>query len=123
MALKLGQGLPMSERLPDWKMVERAYEGMSRDRLLAELTRINEALATQTRSVVSQQITYQPDLDLPVIRSQKTEGPSRPPDHERRPSQPSQPGALDLLISGHRMGPRLARKLTLASARARTRRS
>ncbi len=121
MALKLGQGLPMSERLPDWKMVERAYEGMSQDRLLEELTRINGLLATQTRSVVTQQI--QPDLDQPVIRSQKMDVPSRPPDHERRPSPPSQPGALDLLISGHRMGPRLARKLTLASARARTKRS
>ncbi len=121
MALKLGQGLPMSERLPDWKMVERAYEGMSQERLLAELTRINEALATQTRSVVTANLT-QPDLDQPVIRSQRMDAPSRPPDHERQRSQPSQPGALDLLISGHRMGPRLARKLTLASARARTKR-
>jgi len=120
MALKLEPDLPMSERLPDWKMVERAYEGMSRERLLAELTRINEALATQTRSAVTQQLM--PDLDQPVIRSQRTADPSRPPDRGHPPSQTPPPGALDLLISGHRMGPRLASKLALASARSRTRR-
>jgi len=121
MALKLEPDLPMSERLPDWKILERAYEGWSSERLLEELTRINALLATQTRSVVTANI-QQPDLDQPVIRSPKMADLSRPPDHDRQRSQTPQPTAVDLLIGGKRMGPRLAQKLTLASARARTRR-
>lgn len=118
MASRLEPDLPMSDRLPDWSTIERAYERMDRDQLLAELTRINGLLATQTRSVVSANVQL-PDLDQPVLRSPRMAAPSRPSDHERRASRPSPPTALDLLISGGRMGPRLATKLMLASARSR----
>ncbi len=113
--------LPMNERTLDLTVLERAYQGWSAEELLAELTKINGLLATQTRSVVTQQMRP-PDLDQPVIRSQTTVAPSRPADLEPQRFRPPQPSALDLLISGHRMGPRLAQKLAMASARARSRR-
>ena len=123
MAWKPVPNLRMSETPPDWKTIERAYAGMSQDQLLEQLTRINEALGHQTRLDVTQQIRSRvaSDLDQPVIRSPKTDAQSRPADHDRQRSRPSQPTALDLLISGKRMGPRLAQRLTLASARARSR--
>ena len=102
----------------DLQKVQRAYEGMSQDQLLAELTRINEALARQTRSVVTQNIQAVSGLDQPVVRSPRMDAPSRPADPDPQRSRPSQPTALDLLISGRRMGPRLAQRLAMASARA-----
>lgn len=110
--------LPMNDRLPDWAAVERAYSQMPRERLLEELTRINSLLGHQTRSVVSANLQqHLESIDQPVLRSQRTADPSQPPDRGRPPSQRSQPGALDLLISGRRIGPRLAAKLVQASAR------
>lgn len=109
----------MSETRPDWQAVERAYRSMSPERLLEELTRINSLLGHQTRSVVSANLSQylMHDLDQPVQRSPRTADLSRPADREPRPSQKSQPGALDLLITGRRIGPRLAAKLVQASAR------
>jgi hypothetical protein len=121
MESKLVPGSLMRDRQPDWKTLERAYAGWSADQLIAELTKINALLATQTRSVVTNQM-QPPDLDQPVIRSQTMDAPSRPADLEPLRSRPPQPSALDLLISGQRMGPRLAQKLAMASARARARR-
>ena len=121
MAWKPVPNLPLSDQKPlDLTLLEKAYRGWTAEQCLEELTRINLALATQTRSVVTAQM-QPPDLDQPVVRSQTMDAPSRPADHERRPSHQSQPTAVDLLISGRRMGPRLAQKLTLASARARSR--
>jgi len=119
MAWKPVPSLPLSEQKPlDLTTLEKAYAGWTTDQLLEELTRINGQLETQTRSVVTSQL--QPDLDQPVVRSPRMVALSRPPDHDPQRSRPSQPTALDLLISGSRMGPRLARKLAIASARARS---
>jgi hypothetical protein len=57
------------------------------------------------------------NIDQPVLQSRRTGDPSRPADRGLPPSQRSQPGALDLLISGRRIGPRLAAKLVQASAK------
>jgi len=118
MASKLVPDLLTNGPPLDWRKVERAYAGMSQEQLLTELTRINEALARQTRSVVTANIQQVSGLDQPVVRSPRMDALSRPADHEARRSQPSKPTALDLLISGRRMGPRLAQKLAAASARA-----
>lgn len=114
------------ERMPDWNAVERAYQAMTTDQLLAELARVGSLLERQTRSGVSSLLQDQVSrgLDQPVTRRTTSGVPSPPSDRGRPPSPRSQPGALDLLISGRRIGPRLAAKLVQASSRgprARTR--
>lgn len=117
------------EKPSEWAAVEKAIAGMSREQLLAELSRIGGGLESRQRTTMSDLLSSMTsDLDRPVGHDQpsmRKDDPSRPADRGRASSQssrPSPPGALDLLITGRRIGPRLASRLVRTSAAAARRR-
>lgn len=92
-------------------------------RLHALLADVSARLQTQaSQSLTASLMEYAQMQDRLVLRSTRTE-PQRAssPDRGSRESSP-QPTSADLLSSSGRIGPRLATKLILASARSRTRR-
>lgn len=101
--------------------VERAIASLTPEQTLAQLAVVNGELSQQRRSLVTEAIQESvAELDRPVLRQPTTA--ERSPRQDRglasspishRPS----PGALDLLISSRRIGPRLAARMVQASAR------
>lgn len=122
MALRLESDLQSLEVPIEWQGLDRTYARMTIPELLDELGRINSQQERRTRLDVSQMLSERmSEVDQPVVRSPRTDAPSLTRDQERRPSPTPQPGALDLLISGRRVGPKLAARLVMASAKSRRR--
>lgn len=114
--------------------IRRSFEGfrlalaqMTPEQLMGQLTTINAALEAEARTrlaaTVSEPLSaYIEKLDRVVLRSTPSEIPSPSPRDRGDPRFPSrQPSPLDLLASSARLGPRLAAKLVVASARSRSR--
>lgn len=93
------------------------------ERLSALLTEVSTALQLQTRDQISSTLSaYSATQDRPVQRSMPRVAPS-PGRPDPRPEPSRQPAAWELLSSSRRLGPRLAAKLTIASARAESKRN
>ena len=108
---------------PEWEGLQRHYEQLTMEALTAELARINSLQESLSRSSVSAMLDRAiSSLDQPVLRSRRTAVPSRSPDRGQPTTSPSPLSALDRLLTSSRMGPRLAAKVTIASARAQGRR-
>jgi len=104
---------------------ERTLGRMSQAQLMAELTRVNAALASSTSPALLPDLaTKVADEYRPLARSSRTASPTPPSsteDRGREPSQPS-PSALDLLAGRANLSRRVAGRLVLAQARAQARR-
>jgi hypothetical protein len=100
---------------------------MSPDQLLAHLTQINAAMEAdrQTRmaSLLASRSEHLSSLDQPVLSSTATATRPSPMDRAAAPSPSPALSAVDLLASSQRLGPKLAQRLLMASARAQARRS
>lgn len=84
------------------------------------LADVSARLELESRSLVSRTLSdYASERDRLTLRS----APTAPPSSPRSSSESSpQPGPADLLARTSRLGPRLAQKLIVASARAASRR-
>ena len=107
--------------LPElWRQYERALERLTPQQLMEQLTAINSGLQPQPTSTLSNLLLDRlHSADQPVVSSTTKATPSSA-DRDRpaasRPSPP--PSPIELLSRSQRLGPRLAAKLVLASARA-----
>jgi len=112
------------ETVGEWAAVEKAIARMTPDELMTRLEHVNGLLSQQRRSLVTSELTSAvQELDRPVLRPTREErsSPSRDRGQSSSPTSPRpSPGALDLLISSRRVGPRLAARMVQASARIET---
>lgn len=113
--------------------IRRSFEGyrmslasLTPDQLMAHLTQINLALQEQARASLAATVSeplsdYLEKIDRVVLRSTPSEIQSPSPRGLAAQGSPSSrpPSPLDLLASSNRLGPRLAAKLVVASARSR----
>ena len=110
--------------IPEWQGVERAIARMSPEEAMRQLAHVNGLLSQQRRSLVTDELMASvQELDRPVLRptSEERRSPSQDRGRASFPTSPQRsPGALDLLISARRVGPRLAARMVQASARIET---
>lgn len=105
-----------------WRQYEQALSRLSPEQLMAQLTAINSGLQAQSTWPVQSLLEARlQSADQPLVRSvPKVSRPSM--DRAAAAASPSlPPSSLDLLSRSQRLGPRLAAKLVLASARAQAR--
>lgn len=110
---------------------QQTIQTMPRDQLLAELARVNGLLESQSSNLLTSQLWQASHsaidrLDQPPEPTSMTTGSSRfDADPERPASRPSpEPSrAISLLAGTGRLGPRLAAKLVVSSARAQARKN
>lgn len=121
---------PLLPRLTEATMLgamapyEAALERMSSSQLTQELTRINALMQQQAQSTTESLLRAKLEQESqPHASSTRTPDPSPDQDRGRPTTRSPQPSPLDLLAASSRMGPRLAARLTLASARAQARRN
>lgn len=119
-----------SEIAEAFESYQQTLTGMSTPQLLAELARVNDLLQAQSSSLLTSQLWQashsaidrldQAQEPMSMTSPSPSEpDPSRPT--SRPPQEPSK--AISLLAGTGRLGPRLAAKLVVSSARAQTRRN
>lgn len=109
-----------------WGGYRQALARMSTPQLMELLATINGQLAAERdrrlSSILGLSSTVTEGLDQPVLSSTRMATQHSPMDRGAPPSTFPQPSAVDLLASSQRLGPKLAQRLMLASARAVQRR-
>ena len=104
---------------------QQALSFLSPDKLMAELSRVNALIESQSKSLLTGALWQGSHSEI------DRQGPAPEPlsmdpsaqDHDRPASRPSPPPTAASLLAGTgRVGPRLASKLIISSARAQTRR-
>jgi hypothetical protein len=110
---------------------QQTIQTMPRDQLLAELARVSALLESQSSNLLTSQLWQashsaidrldqaQEPMSMTMDSSRFGADPERP---ASRPS-PEPSRAISLLAGTGRLGPRLAAKLVVSSARAQTRRN
>lgn len=132
-----------SPPVPNWQPpnsragLARSYQGfqqalrqMSPSQLLELSTRQAAMIQTETAALLQSTLStlsgYSESQDQPVLSRASTAIPSpdpnRPTDRGAPASPIRQPGALDRLAESRRLGPRLAARIVLHSARSEARR-
>jgi hypothetical protein len=122
----LRSGSNPAARRRTWQAYQRWLAMLDQQQLASHLTEINAQLQSQATARIlstSQALSdYRQTVDRPVVSSTPTASPSSLMDRAREPFPGSPaPDALSLLSSSQRLGPRLAARLVLASARAAAR--
>ena len=115
-----------SDRRRTWQSYQRWLASQTQEQLADHLTGINAALQAQSTTLLTSQLLsdYHRTIDQPVLSSMPMELPSSLTERARELSPASQrPDALALLSQSQRLGPRLAARLVLASARAQARKA
>jgi hypothetical protein len=109
-----------------WAGYRRSLATLSPDQLISLLTTINGQLQEdrirRMESILSSSQSLEGALDRPVLSSTRLATQHSPMDRGVPPSTFQQPSAVDLLSASQRLGPKLAQRLMLASARATSRR-
>ena len=109
-----------------WDGYRRALASLSPPELMALLATINTGLTAERERRMASILTSSPSmaeaLDRPVLSSTRMATQRSPMDRGVPPSQFQQQSAVDLLASSQRLGPKLAQRLMIASARAQSRR-
>jgi len=109
-----------------WDGYRRALASLSPSELMALLATINTGLTAERERRMASILTSSPSmaeaLDRPVLSSTRMATQRSPMDRGVPPSQFQQQSAVDLLASSQRLGPKLAQRLMIASARAQSRR-
>jgi len=109
-----------------WDGYRQALATLSPEQLMGLLTSINgqlqEERARQMASTLASSQSLEGALDRPVLSSTRMATQRSPMDRGTPPSTFRPPSAVDLLSSSQRLGPKLAQRLMLASARATSRR-
>lgn len=101
-----------------WDAYRTMLSRMTPEQLMDHASRNAALLQSQARAMTSMTLSdFRTGMDNPVLQRPSM----APPSSTDRPAQASQrslqPSALDLLSSSHRLGPALATKLIVASAR------
>lgn len=118
--------LSPSHEFQAWQGYAEALSRLSTTQLMELLTSINGQLVAererQMSSILASSRSSEEALDRPVLSSTRTATPRSPMDRGVPPSQFRPPSAVDLLSASQRLGPKLAQRLMIASARAQSRR-
>ena len=108
-----------------WDGYRKALASLTPEQLMSLLATINSQLDAERDRRMSSILLSSPssgDLDRPVLSSTRRETRPSPTDRGAPPSTFRPPSAVDLLSANQRLGPRLAARLMIASARAQSRR-
>lgn len=120
------QPLSPPQEYRTWDGYRRALAALSPTQLMELLTSINGQLVAererQMSSILASSQSSVEALDRPVLSSTRMATQRSPMDRGALPSTFPQPSAVDLLSASQRLGPKLAQRLMLASARATSRR-
>lgn len=118
--------LSLPQEHQTWQGYRQALATLSPQQLMELLTTINGQLTMERErrmaSILSSSPSLSEVLDQPVLSSTRMATQRSPMDRGVPPSTFPQPSAVDLLASSQRLGPKLAQRLMLASARAVRRR-
>lgn len=120
---------PLSEReiRESFRSYQQALSSLTPESLMAELGRVNALLEAQSSNLLTSRLWQESHSRIdtldqaqePTWMSPSDQAPDRPTSPL---SPPTQPSAISLLAGTGRLGPKMAAKLVLSSARAQSRR-
>jgi len=108
------------------RQYEKVLTRLTIPQLLGQLTQINGLLQAQSQvSVTEALLAHSRSADQPgaALTPKAIQSPSTDRAQPASPGSTTRPAAWELLSASQRLGPRLAAKLVIASARAQQRRS